>query len=108
MEEQHHEAYLETMFPTSEEMPFGFALEWAKIGKRITRASWNGPGQWVRLFNPYSDKEFGFMEKGGAPFDSGTPMPFLAIHTTHNQFVPWLASQTDMLEDDWMVLEDEA
>ena len=86
-------------------MDFGKALEQVKLGHRILRKGWNGKGQWVRLINPYSDQEFGIIEKMNAPYDSGTPMPYLAIHTTDNQFIPWLASQGDLLAEDWEVLE---
>ncbi|WP_442908919.1 Thoeris anti-defense Tad2 family protein [Intestinibacter sp.] len=33
-------------------------------------------------------------------------LPWIGIKTTKGSFVPWLASQTDMLADDWMFFEE--
>lgn len=34
------------------------------------------------------------------------PLPFIAMKTADDKLVPWLASQTDMLADDWVIVED--
>lgn len=86
-------------------MNFGQAIEALKAGKRVAREGWNGKGMWLRYFNPYHDREFGIIEKYPADLDSGTPLPWIGMKTADNKFVPWLASQTDMLADDWQIIE---
>lgn len=67
-------------------MNFSCALEQLKGGKRISRTDWNGKDMWLRYYNPHCDKE----------------MP-IGMKTADNGFVPWLASQTDILADDWVI-----
>ena len=85
-------------------MNFGEALEKVKAGHAISRAGWNGKGQYVYLISA-SDLQVGLMsgygEYEGEPVFTDT----LAIRTTHNQIqVGWLASQSDMLAEDWRVV----
>jgi hypothetical protein len=35
----------------------------------------------------------------------GTPIPWVGMKTADNKFVPWLASQTDILSEDWQIIE---
>lgn len=83
-------------------MTFGEAIEATKEGEQIQRAGWNGKGMMVRLIDLYSDKEFLVCE---APASKGTWAPFLVMRTADNKLVPWLASQTDVLADDWSTLD---
>lgn len=77
-------------------MNFGQALETLKNGGRMARAGWNGKGIFIELQRP----------------DANSKMthPYIYINTTGLQtdnpdapknLVPWLASQTDMLAEDW-------
>lgn len=70
---------------------FGDAIRALKNGHRVTRAGWNGKGMWLALQRP----------------DIGSKMtlPFIYMKTADDQLVPWLASQTDVLADDWMVVK---
>ncbi|KKN77210.1 hypothetical protein LCGC14_0361880 [marine sediment metagenome] len=79
-------------------MTFGLALEAVKKGLKVARAGWNGKGIFI-----YIPAEIGEMTN-----------PYIAINTTGLQtdnaaapkcVVPWLASQTDMLAEDWMIVE---
>lgn len=81
---------------------FGGALAWLRAGRRVAREGWNGKGMWLRLFDPFGDPEFLIQERG--PAISGTLAPWIGLHTADNHFVPWLASQTDVLAVDWRVL----
>ena len=36
---------------------------------------------------------------------AGTFIPWIGMKTADNAFVPWLASQTDMLSEDWIFVE---
>ena len=97
--EQHEAAYRETSG-----MSFGLAVEAMKKGSKVARAGWNGKGMWLALIEgdmwgiggtaPYD-------VPGGAHIDHA---PFIGMRTADRKFVPWLASQTDMLADDWAIL----
>lgn len=69
-------------------MDFGDALDALRDGKRMTRAGWNGPGQFVELQVPVEHSKM--------------TVPYVYITTVQGQRVPWLASQTDMLAVDWL------
>lgn len=69
-------------------MTFGEALDLLKKGDKVTREGWNGKNQWVSLLRP---DEFSKMKK-----------PYLYISPVDGEFVPWLASQTDILAEDWV------
>lgn len=66
---------------------FGAALEVLKSGGKVTRDNWNGPGQWIALQTPDEHSKMG--------------LPYIYISTVTGQLVPWLASQTDLLSEDW-------
>lgn len=90
--------------PTSG-LTFGAAIEAMKAGKRVARAGWNGKDQFVYMIKGEKLADvlkYGYGEYLGEP----TIQAALAIKTTANQIqVGWLASQTDMLAEDWAVVE---
>jgi len=68
-------------------MNFEEALSRLKKKCRVSRAGWNGKGMYVQL---------------QAPDDhSRMSLPYLFMRTASGEFVPWVASQTDILADDW-------
>ena len=80
-------------------MNFGQALENLKIGQKVARQGWNGKGIFIELQVP----------------DAWSKMthPYIFIDTTGLQTenpdapksrVPWLASQTDLLGEDWVIV----
>lgn len=84
-------------------LTFGLALEAAKKGKRIARAGWNGKGQWVELGKNFQYERDGEELKLTSHEDIGSQA--LVFCGTRGCQVGWLASQADMLAEDWMVLE---
>ncbi len=94
------EAYRETSA-----MSFGLAIEAMKKGQRVARAGWNGKGMWLYLVpaaHLASSLKYGFGEYLGEP----TVVNSIAMKTADNKVViGWLASQTDMLADDWQIVE---
>lgn len=73
-------------------MNFGVAIEFLKDGSRVARTGWNGKGMYVYLhqFDWPSDE----------PID-----PCIVMHTAQGSEQPgWLASQADILAEDWMVI----
>jgi hypothetical protein len=83
-------------------MTFGLAIESMKMGYKVCRKGWNGKGMWLRFIDPYTtsikDSEWDDITRGAKL------LPWIGMRTVDNKFVPWLASQTDMLSEDWMVL----
>ncbi len=96
-------AFEEAYRPTSG-LTFGLALEAAKKGKRIARAGWNGKDQWVELGkNIYYKHENGPALMACHDDIGSQALVFCGIR---GRQVGWLASQSDMLAEDWMVLEE--
>ena len=81
---------------------FAAALGFLKDGMKVAREGWNGKGMYLRYVNPYCDNAFKVTEC--EPVD-GTLLPYIAMKTADNGFVPWFASQTDMLAEDWVIVE---
>jgi hypothetical protein len=88
-------------------MDFSEALSTVKAGKKITRAGWNGPGQYVVYQKGYPDGiAINANTAEATGIEQGTVcvfLPYLMMRTVDGSFVPWLASQTDLLADDWGV-----
>lgn len=84
-------------------MNFGQALEHLKCGQRVARAGWNGKGMWLLMVSYYGVNGGPI---GPLPSDifSVTLQPWIGMKTADNGFVPWLASQTDILANDWTIL----
>lgn len=84
-------------------LSFGMAIEAAKLGKRIARKGWNGKGQYVELATCISYKN----RKGKAINAEHRAIgnQALAFVGTSGVQMGWLASQADMLADDWVIVE---
>jgi len=78
-------------------MNFSQALESCKSGQRIARSGWNGKGMYL-LFVPE-----GWSLPSGMVSNFERHLPWIGMRTAQGDFVPWLASQTDILADDWEV-----
>ena len=83
-------------------MKFGDAIEAMKEGKRVARAGWNGKGLNLELRQPAADSEmtlpYIFMNYPPVAASDSAPSNHI------NARVPWLASQTDMLSEDWLIV----
>ena len=77
-------------------LTFGDAIHFLKAGKRVARHGWNGKGMWLEMQRPDEHSKM--------------TLPYLYLNypndsvNTPGARVPWLASQTDMLTEDWVVL----
>lgn len=77
-------------------MNFGDALKTLKDGGKVARTGWNGKGMWLELQVP--------------DLFSKMTLPYVYLNYpkdsqhTPGARVPWLASQTDMLAEDWEVV----
>lgn len=101
-------------------LTFGQAIEALKDGKRVARAGWNGKGMWIVLMTgmklpPYSTQgtERKVNDRTAKWIGEDTPLetlPYIAMWTTNSEgrraWLPgWLASQTDMLSEDWLIVD---
>lgn len=92
------EAYRQT-----DRMNFGLAIEAAKKGKKIARAGWNGKGQYVELAACISYRNAEGEDVNVNHDAIGNKA--LAFVGTSGVQLGWLASQADMLADDWCIVE---
>lgn len=98
-------------------MTFGLALEALKLGKKVARAGWNGKGMWLSLScdgerevpaeNFWSPHNAQFARDNGG---TAIVLPSITMKTTNAQgrvaiLMGWLASQTDMLSEDWEIVQ---
>ena len=71
-------------------MTFGEAIAALKEGKRVSRNGWNGKGMWLELQVPDAHSKM--------------TLPYIYMKTAQDDLVPWLASQTDVLAEDWGIV----
>lgn len=85
-------------------MDFSEALKAMEMGCKVQRQGWNGKGMWLHVViaTAYEVTFVGQPIKRNA--DSFNTLPFIQMKTADNKFVPWLASQTDLLSDDWWIV----
>lgn len=66
---------------------FGWAIDELKAGRRVSRTGWNGKNMWLELQRPDANSKMS--------------LPYIYMFTATKDLVPWLASQTDVLAEDW-------
>lgn len=102
----HKESDIKTDNKASIPSNFGFAIQILKQGKKVARSGWNGKGMYLFLVG----SDMSVPGIGGWTFTNGVNdnmacLPFIAMKTVDDKAVPWLASQTDMLAEDWLIVE---
>ena len=83
---------------------FGEAIEALKHGKRVAREGWNGKGMYLLLIKGDAVRQ-AISDRYG---DGGEGLPVcdaIYMKTADNKLIPWLASQTDILAEDWVILD---
>jgi len=89
-------------------MSFGHAVEALKAGHRVARSGWNGKGMWLELVIDIHDVPQTGTNRPTYSLtgrDEFRPLLWIGMKTADNKFVPWLASQTDILANDWQIVE---
>lgn len=93
------------------QMTFGGAIEALKNGEKVARSGWNGKGMWLALSvgtdSLPSDKFWNKHNKEFAEQNGGSAdvLSVITMKTADNKILMgWLASQTDMLAEDWMIV----
>lgn len=87
---------------------FSYALRELIAGRQICREGWNRKGMYITYQKGYPN---------GIPINKNTAeatgekegtvmnfLPYIMMKTAQGEFVPWLASQTDLLSEDWQML----
>jgi hypothetical protein len=69
---------------------FAGALAALNDGRKVTRKGWNGSGQFLALQVPDTHSKM--------------KRPYIYISPVDGDLVPWVASQSDLLANDWEVL----
>jgi hypothetical protein len=92
-------------------MDFGEAIKALKAGARVGRKGWNGKGMWLVLVpgTPAAQLREGTPYRNALGLEECEILPHIDMWTTNadgrRAMLPgWLASQTDMLSDDWGVI----
>lgn len=97
------------ILPKTERLSFGDAVAALKEGLRVERAGWNGKGMWLVLVHPDDDAAVPprptYAVAGIVDDATNGCLPWIGMKTADNKFVPWLASQTDVLAEDWKIVE---
>lgn len=90
-------------------MNFGDALLALKEGKRVARHGWNGKGMFLYYVPaasyPAQRNGNGTMI-GKFPDDMVPYRAYIAMKTVNDEVVPWVASQSDLLDADWVIVEE--
>ena len=88
-------------------MTFSAALEALKVGKAVARSGWNGKGMYVYLVKEgrYPPTTATGRKIAETQHDGLVPYgAYIAMFTAQKNVVPWLASQTDIIADDWEII----
>lgn len=103
--------YVRQVIEERSTMDFSHALGSLKDGKRVGRSGWNGKGMWIAL-SPVTVLSAGlvFAETIRDEIGEGQGVfrPYLMMRTVDGEFVPWVASQSDLLAEDWEVVSPDA
>lgn len=85
-------------------MTFSEALNYLKCGRKISRSGWNGKEQYIELGSNIS-----YMRPNGEIINANNitmGSRVIVFHGTMGEQVGWLASQGDLLSNDWQVIPD--
>lgn len=112
----------EKSYRPTEALTFGLAIEALKAGKKVSRAGWNGKGMWLSLSpgrdiypdefwsenaRQYAHEKAAQTEVDGKVTTEVLPTILMKTINAHGReaiLMGWLASQTDMLSEDWRIV----
>ena len=87
--------------PLDGKMDFGSAIRALKAGEKVARQGWNGKGQYLTLGDEFTYKDMSGKHDANHQTSGRAAIVF---HGTIGEQVGWLASQSDMLSEDWMIV----
>ena len=71
----------------NDQFDFSAALQYLKHGRKVARKGWNGKNMHIKLQAPDPNSKM--------------TLPYIYMFTAQEDLVPWIASQTDLLGEDW-------
>lgn len=85
---------------------FGGVLQLLTAGRKMARAGWNGKGMFIyyvrgSTFQVNREPLLGIYPEG----TTINYQPHIDMRTADGDCVPWVASQTDLMADDWVIVE---
>ena len=80
---------------------FSEAVGYLKRGLKVARCNWNGKGMYLFLSPPLGCQMYEQFTHNAI----NDMRPFIVMKTVDDALVPWVASQTDVLAEDWMFVE---
>lgn len=94
-------------------LDFGQAIKLLKANYKVARSGWNGKGMFLYYvpageYPPATDIGKQIAVSFQTPDHPQLTVPYgayIAMKTAQNNVVPWLASQTDVLAEDWEIVE---
>ncbi len=89
------------MVETKEKLDFGTAIKLMKQGKAVQRVGWNGKNQYIQLASCISYKNTDGKVINCMHDEIGNKA--VAFVGTSGVQIGWLASQADMLAEDWQI-----
>ena len=104
----------EQSYRPTDGLTFGLALEALKLGKRVARSGWNGKDMWLALSGPNGARivpAAGFWSEHNRDYaiacgGHANVLPCITMKVATGEILMgWLASQTDMLAEDWKILD---
>lgn len=98
-------AQFENAYQETSGLTFGLAVAALKKGHKVARAGWNGKGMFLFLvagstFQVNRPPLLGIYPEG----TTVNYCPHIDMKTADDKVVPWLASQTDVLAEDWVMV----
>jgi hypothetical protein len=109
-------AQFENAYRNTTGLTFGMAIEALKKGLKVSRAGWNGKGMWLSLSGPLEGRVIGADQfwsennrEWARQFGGALVLPTITMKTINSSgreaiLMGWLASQTDMLSEDWEIV----
>jgi len=95
------------------DMDFGGAIQALKNGHKVSRAGWNGKGMWLILVpgTPVAELKVGSPYQWALGESQCEILPHIDMYTVNSlgrrAMLPgWVASQSDILSEDWAIVED--
>lgn len=110
-------AQFENAYRETTGLTFGMAIEALKKGLKVSRAGWNGKGMWLSLSGPLEGRVIGADQfwsennrEWARQFGGALVLPTITMKTINSSgreaiLMGWLASQTDMLSEDWEIVQ---
>lgn len=87
---------LSTKHQETSGLSFSMALSHIKEGSCMARSGWNGKGMYIYHVPPRQfDSPNGIVQM----------QDYIVMKTAQGDYVPWVASQTDILANDWEVID---